>query len=94
MRALFFWCLGVIAFTYFGYPLSLLLLRVFRHRPVRKGSLEPDVSIIVAAHNEESNLAAKLDNLLATDYPDQKREIVVVSDGCSYRNGRAGKKQR
>src|SRR5436309_2527921 len=43
----------------------------------------PGVSIVVAARNEGARLAARLDNLLSLDYPADKRQIVVVSDGST-----------
>jgi cellulose synthase/poly-beta-1,6-N-acetylglucosamine synthase-like glycosyltransferase len=41
------------------------------------------VSIVVAARNEAARLPARLDNLLALDYPGERRQIVVVSDGST-----------
>src|SRR5438093_1547227 len=43
----------------------------------------PGVSIVIAARNEGPRLAARLDNLLALDYPASRRQIIVVSDGST-----------
>jgi poly-beta-1,6-N-acetyl-D-glucosamine synthase len=43
----------------------------------------PAVSIIVAARNEGARLAARVKNLLALDYPANRRQIVIVSDGST-----------
>jgi cellulose synthase/poly-beta-1,6-N-acetylglucosamine synthase-like glycosyltransferase len=43
----------------------------------------PSLSIVIAARNEGARLAARLDNLLALDYPADKRQIIVVSDGST-----------
>jgi cellulose synthase/poly-beta-1,6-N-acetylglucosamine synthase-like glycosyltransferase len=47
--------------------------------------VEPSVSVIVAAYNEESVIERRVDNLLALDYPSDRLEIVVASDASSDR---------
>ncbi len=81
--------LGLIAYTYGGYPALLLGLSKLK-KIARQGALrpveppvEPTVSVVLAAHNEQGRIAAKLDNLLSLDYPKEKLEIVVVSDGST-----------
>lgn len=81
--AIIFWlAVGAIFYTYAGYPLLLLLLRFVRGKPVRRGEHTPTVTVIIAAYNEERDLAAKLQNTLALDYPRSNLEIIVTSD-CS-----------
>ena len=61
-----FWAsLGALAWTQLGYPLVAALLAHLRGRPVRKGDLTPQVSVVVAAHNEEAVIERRLQNLLA-----------------------------
>jgi len=72
----------LIAYTYVGYPLLVFVLSHLFSRPVHQDDFTPKVSVIIAAHNEELNLAAKIENTLALDYPREKLEIVVASD-CS-----------
>jgi biofilm PGA synthesis N-glycosyltransferase PgaC len=76
---------GVLAYAYAGYPLWLALCSVWRKRPVKKAPIEPSVSIVVAVHNEAAVLPAKLQNLWSLDYPAEKYEIVVASDGSEDR---------
>lgn len=77
-----FWVsVGVILYTYIGYPLCLAFLRRWFYRPVNKGPCQPQVSVVLAARNEAENIKGRLENLLAQDYPADKLEIVVVSDG-------------
>src|SRR5258706_1037717 len=71
-----------LAYTYAGYPLLLLLVSKFRSRPVQRAAWTPTVSIIISAYNEERDLATKLENTLALDYPEDRIEIIVSSD-CS-----------
>ena len=78
-----FWIAVVaIAYTYAGYPLLLMLVSKFRGKPVLRREFTPQVTVIIAAYNEERDLAKKLENTLALDYPQSKLEILVTSD-CS-----------
>ncbi len=52
---------------------------------MRSADIEPTVAVIVAAHNEESVIARRLENLLELDYPRELLEIVVTSDASSDR---------
>jgi glycosyltransferase involved in cell wall biosynthesis len=68
-------------YTLAGYPLGLWLVSRFRNRTHHRGAVLPDVSIIIAAHNEASGIANKIQNCLSLNYPPDKFEIVVASDG-------------
>jgi cellulose synthase/poly-beta-1,6-N-acetylglucosamine synthase-like glycosyltransferase len=58
-------------------------LAAVRKRPVRKADLTPRVAVIVAAHDEVSVIARLLESLLALDYPRERLEILVASDGST-----------
>jgi len=78
-----FWiAIAAIAYTYAGYPLLLILIGKFRAKPITRREVTPSVTVIIAAYNEERDLAGKLENTLALDYPKDKLEIIVTSD-CS-----------
>lgn len=78
-----FWCsVALVAYAYAGYPCALLLLTVFRDRPVKKARITPRVSFVIAAHNEEQRIGEKIENTLRQDYPADAMEIIVASD-CS-----------
>ncbi len=79
---IYFTALALIFYTWIGYPVLAWLLSLALGRPVRKAAITPRVSIIIAAYNEERDLAARLDNTLALDYPPEQLEIIVASD-CS-----------
>lgn len=85
MDVIFWLCLAIVAYVYFGYPTLLAAGLLGRRKPVCRGALEPSVSIVVAAHNEDKTIAAKLHNLLALDYPRERLEILVGSDGSNDR---------
>lgn len=73
---------GAIFYTYAGYPILLAILGRLRAKPIRRAEWTPTVSLIIAAYNEERDIAAKLENSLSLDYPQSKLEIIVTSD-CS-----------
>jgi cellulose synthase/poly-beta-1,6-N-acetylglucosamine synthase-like glycosyltransferase len=85
--AVVFWlCAALIVYTHAGYPLVLrALLRLRRHPTLepRTVSEPPRVSLIVAAYDEEEVIAAKVANALALDYPRDRLELIVASDGSS-----------
>jgi cellulose synthase/poly-beta-1,6-N-acetylglucosamine synthase-like glycosyltransferase len=87
MAAAVFWgALATVAYVYAGYPLVVFVLARLRGRGVRReANYLPSVSFIIAAYNEEAAIAAKLDNTLALDYPRDRLEVIVVSDGSTDR---------
>ena len=83
MPDLLFWCsIALVMYAYVGYPCALLAIVLVRSRPVRKRAVTPLVSFIITVHNEETRIAAKIENTLGQDYPADRLEILVASD-CS-----------
>lgn len=82
-KILFWSAIGFIAYTYFFFPLMTLLRGLFWRTPIQQAKITPSVSLIIAAYNEAQNIAAKIDNSLALDYPREKLEIVIASDGST-----------
>ena len=82
-KAIFWASLGGLAWHHVGYPVAVAALRRVRAKPVRKADVEPTVSLIVPAHNEEDVIEARVRNLLALDYPSDKLELVVASDAST-----------
>lgn len=83
MAELLFFCLFMLLYVYFGYPLlASLLAKIWRHE-VRQGGITPRVSILIAAYNEESFIAETVKNKLALDYPADRLEVIVISDGSA-----------
>ena len=84
-----FWvCVALLVHTHVTYPLSLALLtRIRRPRPApgpSSGEL-PAVSLIVAAHDEEAVIERRVRNALESDYPRERLEVIVTSDGSDDR---------
>lgn len=83
---LIFWTtLLFIVYTYAGYPLLLVLWAKIRPKPINKSTPPnlPKASILIAAKNEEKNIGPRIENLLAQNYPKDKIEIIIISDGSN-----------
>ncbi len=82
MSAFCFWAaVAVVVYTYAGFPLLLALRARLGARPHRESDLLPQVSLVICAHNEARSIAARIENALALDYPPERLEIVIASDG-------------
>ncbi len=75
---------AVVLYAYLGYPLVLKVLGAVLRRPLRleEPGEWPFITFMVPAHNEEASIGRVLDGILASDYPTDKRQILVGSD-CS-----------
>src|ERR1051326_5464753 len=81
-----FWVsLALLLWTHAAYPAFARLLARVAPRRVGAADVEPTVTVIVAAYNEESVIARRIENLLDLDYPRDKLELVVTSDASSDR---------
>jgi cellulose synthase/poly-beta-1,6-N-acetylglucosamine synthase-like glycosyltransferase len=94
---LLFWtAVGLSIYTYFAYPILLFAITSFRQslRDIRftmrlnnrrqeilRDTDLPSISVVISAYNEEASIAAKIENALELDYPKDKLEILVGSDG-------------
>src|SRR5436309_9389197 len=83
MTLLFWSAIGLIAYIFAGYPLLLAVWSAVKPRPWRRGSSEPNISIVIAAHNEAESVLQKIQNLLSLDYPNDRLEILIGSDGST-----------
>lgn len=84
-EALFWMLVGLVAYTYAGFPLLVFLRGKFMRRPYRQADETPFVTLVVAAYNEEASIAEKLENILALDYLREKLQVIVASDGSTDR---------
>ncbi|HEV7615811.1 MAG TPA: glycosyltransferase [Solirubrobacterales bacterium] len=83
---LFWLCAGLIVYTHAGYPLVLRVLVGLRRTPtLNPGSWKqpPRVTLIVPAYDEEESIAAKVANALAFEYPRDRLQLIVASDGSA-----------
>lgn len=80
--AILFWgSLGLIIYTYFGYPLLISLLPSRKRKSAEPTDHTPTVTLLIAAYNEDSVIEEKIRNSLASDYPREKLQVLIVTDG-------------
>src|SRR3954452_19302938 len=75
--------LTALAWTHALYPAFAALLARIAGRGIAKAEIEPTVTVVIAAYNEASVIARRIENMLELDYPKDKLQIVVSSDASS-----------
>ena len=86
LTALFWGCASVVVYVYLGYPLLVWLLSRRSLEPeLRDPPTWPKVTLLIAAYNEEKIIAEKLENSLSLDFPKERLEVLVASDGSTDR---------
>lgn len=85
MKYIFWFAASLVGYSYFGYPAWLWLRSRWSPRPVRRSSATPTVSAVMVVRNEEAVIGRKIENLLTLDYPQEKLNVVVISDGSTDR---------
>lgn len=86
MTLLFWFLLALVLYVYAGYPLLLLLVRALaRGRAPARADIEPPVTLVISAFNEEAVIGEKIENCLALDYPRDRLQVIVVSDASDDR---------
>ncbi|HTC92423.1 MAG TPA: glycosyltransferase family 2 protein [Terriglobales bacterium] len=84
-KIIFFGAALTLFYVYVGYPVLLSLLALLHRRVRPQPGYTPNISILIAACNEEANIHQKLKQTLALDYPAEKMEVLVLSDGSEDR---------
>jgi cellulose synthase/poly-beta-1,6-N-acetylglucosamine synthase-like glycosyltransferase len=70
-----------LSYVYLGYPILLAVWSACRTKPIARRPITLPVSVVIAARNEASRIAARVANCLQQDYPATHLDVVVVSDG-------------
>lgn len=76
-------CCGLLLYVYVIYPVLMRVLATYFGKPVASRDIQPTVTIIVTAYNEEKSIRTKLDNLVELDYPSERVDVLVASDASS-----------
>lgn len=86
MYIIFIILIFILFYIYFGYPILLFLLSTFKKNDIKiNEKYFPNVSLIIAAYNEEAVIKDKIENSLKLKYPKDKLEIIVFSDASNDR---------
>lgn len=84
IRISVFWLsVGVVFYAYAGYPLLVAMLARARGTHPREGEACPPLTVVVAAFNEQARIGARVRDILAQDYPADRLQVLVVSDGST-----------
>jgi cellulose synthase/poly-beta-1,6-N-acetylglucosamine synthase-like glycosyltransferase len=71
------------AYPYLIYPALICLAARFRRRSINKRTIEPSVTVVIAAYNEVNNIRSTITNKLKQDYPQELLDVMVVSDAST-----------
>ncbi|WP_206483090.1 glycosyltransferase [Thalassotalea sp. G2M2-11] len=83
MSILFFLSLTLLIYTFVGYPAILKLVKSEKTSPPIKDEKLPELTVLLCIYNSANQLASRIENILASDYPSAKLNILVVSDGST-----------
>lgn len=84
--SLFFWLsVFFVVYTYAGYPILIAILARVRSERIKRTDLEPSVTLLITAYNEDAVIRSKIENSLALEYPQSKLQILVAADGSTDR---------
>lgn len=94
LKLVFFLSAFLIFWAMIGYPFSLKFIgNIYKKRKLIKDyNLEPTVTVMVVAHNEEKVILEKLHNIIKLDYPKEKIEFLISSDNSTDRTNEIVKK--
>lgn len=80
---LFWTCAVAIGYAYLGYPALLWVATRFKKPHAPAPSTAPTLTLLICAHNEAANIGRKLLQCLQLNYPKEKLQILVASDGST-----------
>ena len=84
MTFVFWFSLIALIYAFIGYPLIVRLAAALLGRKTLKDNNHiPTVSVLLSVYNEEQVIRQKIENFLQLDYPEDRIELLVISDGCS-----------
>lgn len=88
LQYLFWISIIIVFYTYIGYGILLYLLvkikeKLHPEQPLTLPEALPDVTLLIAAYNEEKIIKSKMDNCATLDYPKDKLHVIWVTDGST-----------
>lgn len=79
----FFSSLFFLLYTFIGYPLLLQMVRKEQLAPSLQSNLLPDLTVVICIYNSANLLSQRIENILSSDYPKEKLNILIISDGST-----------
>lgn len=83
MEFAFWLCVLALGYVFVGYPLLARVLSLLVGSDPQRGPVQPRITVVITAFNEEKAIGAKLDNVLGLSYPPELVSVLVVSDGST-----------
>ena len=83
MYIIFWLCFFIIILHYFFFPIITILYSFFKPDKIKRIESCPTVTLLIAAYNEEHIIKNKIENSLRLNYPRDKLQIIVVSNGST-----------
>ena len=83
LYSIFWVSIFLVFYTYFGYLILLFIVTLFNRRKINKEDIFPSVSIIIPVYNPGKIIEDRIKNCLGLNYPEDKLEIIVASDGST-----------
>lgn len=82
-KVVYLFSLFMLCYVYIGYPVCVWIASRLMRLDVNNKPFEPLVTILIAAYNEEEQIGNTIANKLQLDYPKDKLQIIVISDGST-----------
>ncbi|NOY62728.1 MAG: glycosyltransferase family 2 protein [Gammaproteobacteria bacterium] len=81
IESLFWLSVVLVLYPYLIYPAIIKIIAKLNRKTVARADNVPNVTVLIAAYNEADCIELTMQKMLAQNYPKQKLEIIVVSDG-------------
>ncbi len=82
-QTIFWISVTALFYVYAGYPVLVWLFSRLFPKKIKRAAVEPFITVLITAYNEEKDIGRKLKNTLEIEYPKEKLEILVASDGST-----------
>jgi len=83
MNIIFLISLLTLFYTFIGYPLILRFVKTEKPITPLKDELLPDITVLLCIYNSADLLDARIKNIYDSNYPSEKIQLLVVSDGST-----------
>jgi len=83
MYIIFFISLFILFYTFVGYPFILRFVKTEKSITPLRDEFLPNITVVLCIHNSADSLAARIKNIYDSDYPSEKIQLLIVSDGST-----------